>query len=75
MTKVGSEPSKKPKGPMWVNAEITYKCPLHCVFCYNPMDYASTLKSELRNGVLQTDKSVYIIGSDIIVTLMSQTSI
>jgi len=47
MTKVGSEPSKKPKGPMWVNAEITYKCPLHCVFCYNPMDYASTLKSEL----------------------------
>ena len=50
MTKVGSEPSKKPKGPMWVNAEITYKCPLHCVFCYNPMDYASTLKSELSTA-------------------------
>jgi len=25
--------------PLWVNAEITYKCPLHCVFCYNPTDY------------------------------------
>tara|TARA_E500000331_G_scaffold305957_2_gene309938 strand:+ start:3055 stop:4188 length:1134 start_codon:yes stop_codon:yes gene_type:complete len=37
----------KPKGPLWVNAEITYKCPLHCVFCYNPLDYASTFKSEL----------------------------
>ena len=23
----------------WVNAEITYQCPLHCVFCYNPVDY------------------------------------
>jgi pyrroloquinoline quinone biosynthesis protein E len=26
--------------PHWVNAEITYQCPLHCVFCYNPVDYA-----------------------------------
>jgi pyrroloquinoline quinone biosynthesis protein E len=21
-------------------AELTYRCPLHCVFCYNPLDYA-----------------------------------
>lgn len=34
-------------GPLWVNAEITYKCPLHCVFCYNPLDYASTFDKEL----------------------------
>jgi len=38
MQKAGSD-SKKVKGPLWVNAEITYKCPLHCVFCYNPVDY------------------------------------
>jgi pyrroloquinoline quinone biosynthesis protein E len=25
---------------MWVNAEITFRCPLHCLFCYNPVDYA-----------------------------------
>jgi pyrroloquinoline quinone biosynthesis protein E len=25
--------------PLWLNAEITYTCPLHCVFCYNPVDY------------------------------------
>ena len=25
--------------PLWLLAEITYKCPLHCVFCYNPVDY------------------------------------
>ncbi|MBA4740074.1 MAG: pyrroloquinoline quinone biosynthesis protein PqqE [Burkholderiales bacterium] len=47
MEKIGSLPMIKPKGPLWVNAEITYKCPLHCVFCYNPLDYASTFKSEL----------------------------
>jgi pyrroloquinoline quinone biosynthesis protein E len=26
---------------MWLLAELTYRCPLHCVFCYNPLDYAS----------------------------------
>jgi pyrroloquinoline quinone biosynthesis protein E len=26
--------------PLWLNAELTYRCPLHCVFCYNPVDYA-----------------------------------
>ena len=25
--------------PLWLLAEVTYKCPLHCVFCYNPVDY------------------------------------
>jgi len=25
--------------PLWLLAEITYACPLHCVFCYNPVDY------------------------------------
>ena len=26
--------------PLWLLAEITYRCPLNCVFCYNPVDYA-----------------------------------
>lgn len=29
--------------PMWLLAELTYRCPLHCAFCYNPVDYASNL--------------------------------
>lgn len=29
-----------PGPPLWLLAEITYKCPLHCVFCYNPVDFA-----------------------------------
>ncbi len=26
--------------PFWLLAELTYQCPLHCVFCYNPVDFA-----------------------------------
>jgi len=32
----GAQP---PGPPLWLLAELTYKCPLHCVFCYNPTDY------------------------------------
>ena len=28
------------KPPFWMLAELTYRCPLHCVFCSNPIDYA-----------------------------------
>lgn len=28
--------------PLWLLAELTYRCPLHCVYCYNPVDFAST---------------------------------
>ncbi len=27
--------------PLWLLAELTYRCPLHCAFCYNPVDFAS----------------------------------
>ena len=30
--------------PLWLLAEITYRCPLHCVFCYNPLNYAENRK-------------------------------
>nr|WP_255428277.1 pyrroloquinoline quinone biosynthesis protein PqqE [Ramlibacter cellulosilyticus] len=26
---------------MWLLAELTYRCPLHCAFCYNPVDFAA----------------------------------
>ncbi len=32
--------------PFWLLAELTYRCPLHCVFCYNPTNYAS-IQNEL----------------------------
>jgi len=29
-----------PGPPLWLLAELTYRCPLHCAFCYNPIDFA-----------------------------------
>ena len=31
-----------PGPPLWLLLELTYRCPLHCVFCYNPTDFAKT---------------------------------
>src|SRR4249919_1662937 len=39
MQGAGSVQSKI-NNPLWLLAEVTYKCPLHCVFCYNPTDYS-----------------------------------
>jgi pyrroloquinoline quinone biosynthesis protein E len=30
-----------PGPPLWLLLELTYRCPLHCVFCYNPTDFGS----------------------------------
>ena len=38
-TPVMSAPPR-PGPPLWLLAELTYRCPLHCVFCYNPVDFA-----------------------------------
>jgi len=43
--KDGSE--HKIGNPLWLLAELTYRCPLHCVFCSNPVDYIRTV-SELK---------------------------
>ena len=29
-----------PGPPLWLLAEVTYRCPLHCVYCSNPLDFA-----------------------------------
>jgi PqqA peptide cyclase len=31
--------AKVPGPPLWLLLELTYRCPLHCVFCYNPTDF------------------------------------
>jgi pyrroloquinoline quinone biosynthesis protein E len=37
MPKAGS--AQNQSSPLWLLAEVTYRCPLHCVFCSNPVDY------------------------------------
>ncbi len=31
----------RPGPPLWLLLELTYRCPLHCVFCYNPTDLSN----------------------------------
>ncbi|HKV53104.1 MAG TPA: pyrroloquinoline quinone biosynthesis protein PqqE [Candidatus Binataceae bacterium] len=37
MSEDGSNPAIG--NPLWLLAELTYRCPLHCVYCSNPIDY------------------------------------
>jgi pyrroloquinoline quinone biosynthesis protein E len=39
---VGGAPAALPGPPLWLLLELTYRCPLHCVFCYNPTDFAQS---------------------------------
>lgn len=32
--------TRLPGPPLWLLLELTYRCPLHCVFCYNPTELA-----------------------------------
>lgn len=52
---VGS-PSNKIAPPLWLLAELTYRCPLQCPYCSNPVDYAkwnNELTTEQWVSVLQ----------------------
>ena len=40
MKKAGSKQDNRPK-PLWLLAELTYKCPLQCPYCSNPADFAA----------------------------------
>ena len=36
----------RPEPPLWLLAELTYRCPLHCAFCYNPIGF-DQVKNEI----------------------------
>jgi len=38
-----------PPPPYWLLAELTYRCPLHCAFCYNPLQY-DAVRQELTTA-------------------------
>src|SRR5207244_7115930 len=40
---VGATPASRGVGPpLWLLLGLTYRCPLHCVYCYNPTNFAHT---------------------------------
>lgn len=46
---MSGKPNPPPGPPLWLLAELTYRCPLHCVYCSNPVDYTN-YKEELTTG-------------------------
>ena len=37
--------------PLWLVAELTYTCPLHCPFCSNPLDFAAQNRRTVDGGL------------------------
>ncbi len=49
--------------PLWLLAELTYRCPLHCVFCYNPLDFAINEHELSTNAWLRVLREARAAGS------------
>ncbi len=51
MPKAGSESSLDGQGkPLWLVLELTYRCPLKCPWCSNPVDFERAGADELSTG-------------------------
>lgn len=48
--------SNGPRQPLWLLAELTYRCPLQCFYCSNPIDFAS------RRQELKTEDWLRVLG-------------
>jgi PqqA peptide cyclase len=56
-------PSANPGPPLWLLLELTYKCPLHCVFCYNPVDFARTEQELATEDWIRVLREARALGS------------
>ena len=50
-------------GPLWLLAEVTYRCPLHCPFCYNPVDFAQAGPELSTNDWLHVIRQARALGA------------
>ena len=55
--------SAPPGPPLWLLLELTYKCPLHCVFCYNPIDFARTTDELTTHDWLRVLREARALGA------------
>jgi pyrroloquinoline quinone biosynthesis protein E len=56
-------PRPQPGPPLWLLMELTYKCPLHCVFCYNPTNFARTENEISTEDWLRVLREARALGS------------
>lgn len=54
MTTSGLNSAEGIKPPLWLLAELTYRCPLQCPYCSNPVDFA------LRQDELSTEQWIEV---------------
>jgi pyrroloquinoline quinone biosynthesis protein E len=52
-----------PGPPLWLLFELTYRCPLHCVFCYNPTDLAHNSAELDTNEWIRVLKEARALGA------------
>jgi len=55
--------ANQPGPPLWLLAELTYRCPLHCVFCFNPVNFAKVEKELDTDGWLRVLRESRALGS------------
>jgi len=60
---VSDSNQQRPGPPMWLLAEITYRCPLHCAFCFNPVDFANHSDELDTDGWIRTLRQARELGS------------
>ena len=49
--------------PHWLLCELTYRCPLHCAFCYNPIDFARHKEELSTNDWLRVLREARALGA------------
>ncbi len=52
-----------PGPPLWLLLELTYRCPLHCAFCYNPTDFARSGAELDTTGWLKVLREARALGA------------
>jgi pyrroloquinoline quinone biosynthesis protein E len=49
--------------PHWLLAELTYRCPLHCAFCFNPVDFTQHDKELSTDDWLRVLREARALGA------------
>ena len=60
---MSAQPASPVGQPLWLLLELTYKCPLHCVFCYNPTNFAHTTNELLTEDWLRVLREARALGA------------
>lgn len=59
-----SAPQAEAHVPFWLVAELTYRCPLRCPYCSNPLNHADTRSKELSTSAwLQVLREARALGA------------